>query len=156
MNTKLRLVSLLTAAIAAPAAFTLPAQAQTAGTVSVSLTSPTVVSGTATASNLTCATGTKAKTYSVQFGTSTVEGYAVTGNASIVGYKGPGNYNAVLTFTAKGPSQTLGGGGRSVPVTITATGGSASFTKTATGKKVAKAAGKTASGSISWTCPTIA
>lgn len=129
-----------------------PASAQTAGSVTAALTSPRALSGTAAAPGLTCTIRPSAKTYNLRIARTTVDGYAFTGNATIVGYTGPGNYNAALTFTASGAT-TIAGGGKSVPVTITETGGSAAFSKTASGAKVSKAAGKQAIGSLSWTCP---
>jgi hypothetical protein len=129
-----------------------PASAQTAGSITASLSAPRAVTGTAAAPGLTCTVRPTAKTYNLKIARTTVDGYVISGNATIVGYAGPGSYNATLSFTAVGPT-SIAGGGKSVPVTITETGGSASFTKTASGAKVPKKAGTTAVGSIAWTCP---
>lgn len=137
----------LSAAVAPAAA----ASAQTTGSVTATITSPITWSGTASTPGLTCTT--RSNTYNLRLTRTTVQGYQVTANATIVGYKGPGNYNAKLSLTATGNGQNFAGGGASVPVTITATGGSSTFTKTATGAKAPKAAGKSASGSLAWTCP---
>ncbi len=140
------------ALLAAPLAVASSASAQTTGSVTLNLTSPVTVTGTAAAPGLTCTV--KGSTYTVKVSRTTVSGYQVSGNATIVGYKGPGSYNATLSFTATGDGQNLVLGGRKVPVTINDAGGSASFSKTASGTRVPKAAGTTAAGTIAWTCPT--
>lgn len=149
-------LSALTAGIAmlaAPLALAPAASAQTPGSVTASLTSPVAITGTATAPGLTCTIRQSAKTYNLRISRVSVNGYQFNGNATIVGYTGPGTYSATMTFSAAGSGTTIGGGGTKVPVTITATGGSAAFTRTASGARAPKAAGATATGTISWTCP---
>jgi hypothetical protein len=66
-------------------------------------------------------------------------------------YKGAGSYTATALVTR----HTSSGTSRhhyKVPVTLTATGGSATYSRTLSGKRDAALKGKTISASASWTC----
>jgi hypothetical protein len=128
-----------------------PASAQTAGSVTANLTSPVAISGTTAAPGLSCTVRPTAKTYNLRITKTTVDGYTITGNGTITGYAGPGAYTATMSVTVTGNGKNLAGGGKKVPVTITETGGSATFSKSTAG--TSRTSSKTVAGNITWTCP---
>jgi hypothetical protein len=140
------------AACSAGLLLTTGAQAQTAGSVSATITSPVAVSGTAAAPGLSCVVRPNAKTYNVKITQTSVDGYTITGNGTITGYTGPGSYTATMSVTLTGNGKNLAGAGKKVPVTITETGGSAAFSKSTAG--TSKTSAKSFVGSIGWGCPT--
>jgi hypothetical protein len=135
-----------TAAAAAPAT-----SASGTGTVTAALTAPRTIQGTKSVP-MTCSSTTKS--YKVSIGKVVENGSAVTASATIPGYHGPGTYQATVSMkiTTSSGAVVAAGSVPYVPVTITSTGGTFSFSKTGNGT-YPKLAGKTVSGSLSWTCP---
>jgi hypothetical protein len=79
-------------------------------------------------------------------------GRSVRGITLVVpGYRGAGSYNATAVMHRQAGKQ---GAGKAlqVPVTLTSDGGSATVTKTLSGKKDSSLKGKTVKLSASWTC----
>jgi len=120
------------------------------GSVTATLTSPTAISGTRANANVPCTIA--GRTYSISENRVTVNGYKVTAAMVIRNYTGPGTYSATVTMSISGPKYVGVGAVPNVKVTINATGGAWSFTKTATGHTYPKLAGTTIAGSIAWTC----
>ncbi len=131
------------------------ASAQTPATITVALTQPATGSSVSgSAPNLTCSVNTTAKTYVVRIPATTVNGVKVTGTLTVARYFGPGTYSGAATLTVIGSDGTTGSAaGTKVTVTVTETGGSSSFSQTATGARAPKTTGKTLAGTLSWTCP---
>jgi hypothetical protein len=122
----------------------------TGGSVQVKLTSPRPYTGVERAANITCATAGSG--YVVKFGRTGSGGGVLTGALTIPSYSGPGAYTGRLTIGATGPRGTAGATLKAVHVTITDGGGSATFSRSATGLRLPRLAGKTVAGSIGWTC----
>jgi hypothetical protein len=126
----------------APAA-TPASQAPVAGALSVAVTSPVTLSGTAYVP-VTCVTGLA---YRAQVSSAVIHGDQVSYTVAIARYRGPGSYPAVVAVTlrqASGMVTTLAGVSR-VPAMITSAGGS--FSVSATSSE-----GRTFTGSLTWTC----
>jgi hypothetical protein len=120
--------------------------AGSAGTLSVSMTSPVPESGTAAAS-VTCLR--TAVLYVASANNALVAGYDHSFTMRIGKYRGPGTYpGAALTYTVTGPEGGIASatGVLAAPVTITSTGGS--FTVDRTGPN-----GRTLDATVTWTCP---
>ena len=119
------------------------------GSVTASLTSPVAITGTRSA-NVPCAVhGT---TYSISSTKASIDGYKVTAAMVIRNYTGPGTYTATVTMAISGPKYVAIGAVTGVKLTISATGGVWSFSRTAPGATYPKLAGKTVSGSLAYTC----
>ena len=132
-------------ATSAAAAATPGGQATSGGSLSVSVTSPITLSGTATAA-VSCVTGLS---YRAEVTSAVIQGNQVSYTVAIARYRGPGSYPAVVAVTLRqstGVVTTVAGVSR-VPATITAAGGS--FSVSATGSE-----GRTLAGSLTWTCGT--
>jgi hypothetical protein len=119
------------------------------GSVSVALTQPRAVSGTASAA-VTCTTN--GTVYTVRTQRVTIHGATISAAAVIHGYAGPGTYKAAVALTYVHAGVTTAGAVRYVPLTISETGGTWTFARTATGAKYPKIAGVTFAGTISYTC----
>lgn len=122
------------------------------GSVTASFTSPVTFSGTASP-KMTCSTNAKAHTYTVVIDKVGVDGGKVAGSATIRNYSGPGDYTATVVLAASKGKTAVAGSVKNVPVTVTSTGGTFSFSKTASGTYVPKLQGKVVTGTIAWTCP---
>ena len=128
-----------------PAATTPASGPAGTGSVSVSVTSPVTLSGSASAP-VACVTG---GTYRAAVSSAMISGDQVSYTVAIARYRGPGSYPAVVAVTLRqstGVVTTIAGVSR-VPAVITASGGS--FSVSATGSE-----GRTFTGSLSWTCGT--
>jgi hypothetical protein len=146
--------SAFSAALAFPILTALPASAATGtGSITPSITSPVVVSGTGIQTSMSCNANTQAKAYVMRVESVPVQGYTLAATVSIKGYTGPGTYPAAVTSTVSGNGKVYGGAQKATSVTVSETGGSLQFSKTATGSKLPKAAGKTLAGSLTWACP---
>jgi hypothetical protein len=140
-----------TALLALAGASGASAQAATpAGSVQVSLTSPRSFTGQQHAANITCAP--VGNGYVVRFGRTAKGGAVISGALTIPVYSGPGSYTGRLVVGATGPAGTRGGTLRAVHVSITATGGAASFSRTLSGARHPRLAGKVVAGTVDWTC----
>ena len=120
-------------------------QAAGPGSLSVSVTSPVTLSGSA-AAPVSCVTGLS---YRASVTSAVIHGDQVSYTVAIARYRGPGSYPAVVAVTLRqstGVVTTIAGVSR-VPAAITATGGS--FSVSATGSE-----GRTFTGSLTWTCGT--
>lgn len=114
-----------------------------AGSLSVSVSSPVTVSGSAPGP-VACATGLA---YRASVSGAVIDVNQFSASVVVAGYHGPGTYPAVMAVTlrqASGLVTTVAGVSR-VPAVITAAGGS--FSVSATGS-----AGRTFTGSLSWVC----
>lgn len=115
------------------------------GSLSVSVTSPVALSGTA-ARAVSCVTGLS---YRAEGSSAVIDGDQVSYTVAIARYQGPGAYPAVVAVTLRestGVVTTVAGVSR-VPATITSAGGSFSVSATGSG-------GRTFTGSLTWTCGT--
>jgi hypothetical protein len=125
------------------------ASAATTGSVGVSITSPITASGSK-AVPVTCTTGPLYKaSVSKAVLNGKAKGDTVSLAVSVAGYKGPGSYPAVVTFTLKEANGTVIPVPKQVktPAVITSTGGSFTLSVTSTqGKK------ETFAASLRWTC----
>jgi hypothetical protein len=113
------------------------------GSLAVSVSSPSVVSGTVPAP-VTCLTGPTYRAFGSRL---TIRGNELSFSVTIAGFRGPGTYPALIAVTwrqASGLVTTLAGVFR-VPAVITSTGGS--FSVSATGTE-----GRTFTGSLTWVC----
>ena len=126
------------------------AATSTGGSVKVSLTSPRAYEGPARAANITSTQTGSA--YEVRFGRTTRGNATMTGALTVRGYTGPGSYTARLTVGAKGPAGVAGATLKAVKVSITDAGGQAAFSRTLTGARAPKLAGKVVAGTVDWTC----
>lgn len=120
-------------------------QAPAPGSLSVSVTSPVTLSGTAIRA-VSCVTGLS---YRAEASSVVIDGDQVSYTVAIARYRGPGAYPAVVAVTLRqstGVVTTVAGVAQ-VPATITSAGGS--FSVSATGS-----AGRTFTGSLTWTCGT--
>jgi hypothetical protein len=121
------------------------------GSVQVTLTSPRAHQGPARAANITCTQS--GGVYVVTFGRTARDGAAVIrGALTIPGYSGPGSYTGRLTVGATGLRGTAGATLKAVHVSITDTGGEAAFSRTLTGARHPRLAGKVVAGTVDWTC----
>lgn len=145
----------LTAAVAAipTAGIALAETATSPGTAKVTFTSPKAYVGPARTANISCSTGAS---YVMRFGRTTKNGQVVNGALRIPVYTGPGDYIASVAMTVRGSAGSGAGTLRSVPVTITETGGTAKFSRALSGARAPKLAGKVFAGTVQWTCPTTA
>ncbi|HEX4833062.1 MAG TPA: hypothetical protein VH478_18420 [Trebonia sp.] len=87
--------------------------------------------------------------YRAEVSSAVIHGDQVSFTVAIARYRGPGSYLAVVAVTLRQPTgvvTTVAGVSR-VPATITSSGGS--FSVSAVGS-----AGRTLSGSLTWTCGT--
>lgn len=134
----------------APAATSVVATSTSPGSVSANLTIGSVTIDGTKASNVTCTT--KGSTYTVKTSRTSVDGHQLTGNVVVRNYTGPGTYTATVSLSVKGPKVNAAGAVKGVQVTIGDTGGSWSFTKTASGTTYPKLQGKTVSGTLSYAC----
>jgi hypothetical protein len=133
-----------TATTPAPAA-TATSQAPAAGSLSVSVTSPVTLTGTAPAP-VSCVTGLS---YRAEVSSAVIQGDQVSYTVAVAPYRGPGSYPAVVAVTLRQSTGvvTTVAGVSLVPVTISSAGGS--FSVSATGSE-----GRTFTGSLAWTCGT--
>jgi hypothetical protein len=142
---------MLGVALLAVAAGTGSAPAATpGGTVKVSLTSPRVYNGPTRPANITCAAN--GGVYVVRFGRTTRGNATLRGALTIRAYAGPGDYTGRLTVGATGPAGAAGATLKAVHVSITDAGGQASFSRTLTGARAPRLAGKLVAGTVDWTC----
>jgi hypothetical protein len=120
------------------------------GSVKVALTSPRSYQGPTRPANITCAqSGT---VYVVHFGRTTSGNTVITGALTIRGFSGPGSYTGRLAVGARGPAGTAGATVKAAHVSITDTGGEATFSRTLTGVRAPRVAGKVIAGTVDWTC----
>ena len=134
-----------TSAHATASAVPAASQGQGAGSLSVSVTSPVTLSGTATVA-VSCVTG---PSYRAAVSSAVIHGDQVSYTVAIARYRGPGSYPAVVAVTLRqstGVVTTVAGVSR-VPAAITSAGGS--FSVSATGSE-----GRTFTGTLTWTCGT--
>ena len=125
------------------------AAAAPTGSITVNLTQPRVVSGSAQAT-VNCAThGT---IYRVRAHRSTIDGHRIAASMVIRNYAGPGSYKATVRVALRHGRMLRAGTVRNVQVTVTAGGGTWTFAGIATGKVHPGLAGKAIAGTISYAC----
>jgi hypothetical protein len=122
----------------------------TGGSVKVTLTSPRAYQGPTRPANITCTRS--GGVYVAHFGRTTTGGTVITGALTIRGYAGPGSYTGRLAVGARGPEGAAGATLKAVHVSITDTGGEATFSRTLTGVRAPRLAGKVVAGTVDWTC----
>jgi len=119
------------------------------GSINVALTQPRVVSGSV---NTTVTCSTAGTVYSVRAHRASIHGTWIAGRMIIHGYTGPGAYQATVSVSfGRGwfvESRVV----HNVQVTVSPTGGTWTFARTASGAWFPRLAGKTFAGTITYVC----
>lgn len=115
-----------------------------AGSLTVDLSQPVAISGHV---NTTVTCTTASRRYTVEVAATSIQGVDVAATVRVAAYTGPGQYSSsALTVTVDQPDGTVTTLALpAVPVTVTAAGGSISFTGTG-------ANGRSVAGSLEWAC----